>query len=340
MGEPALRTRPTTPRLPGHRDRRTSVSRFADRATRPARGPADMLRWKLLRRGEHRRTDFAELDRMLPGVRDGGAAALASGAPVACWIGHATWAFRLGGQLVTTDPNWSRAIQGVAARLIPPGVALADLPAPDVVAVSHDHMDHMDFPTLRRLGPAPLYVVPLGNGARLRKLGHPRVVELAWWQRHRQGDLEITLVPARHWSMRMPWTRNQTLWGGFVFRGPEGAVYHAGDTAWGDHFADIGRRLGPIDWAMLPIGAYAPRWFMEPQHIDPDEAGAAFQALAARHLLAMHWGTFRLTDEASGEPPQRLRAWWQTQGLPDERLWILDAGEARPLLRVASSSIA
>ena len=147
----------------------------------------------------------------------------------------------------------------------------------------------------------------------------------------RVGELAITLVPARHWSMRMPWNRNATLWGGYVIRGPEGTAYHAGDTAWGDHFAEIGARVGPIDWAMLPIGGYAPRWFMAPQHIDPIEAARAWEALGAGHLLAMHWGTFRLTDEAIGEPPARLRAHWAEHGLDPARLWIADPGEPRAL---------
>lgn len=131
--------------------------------------------------------------------------------------------------------------------------------------------------------------------------------------------------------MRMPWDRNASLWGGFVIKGPEGIAYHSGDTALGDHFAEICRRCGAPDWAMLPIGAYAPRWFMEPQHMNPDDTMAAFAALEARNLLAMHWGTFRITDEAVGEPPERMRALWQAAKLPDDRLWIVDPGESRPL---------
>ena len=119
-----------------------------------------------------------------------------------------------------------------------------------------------------------------------------------------------------------------------MVRGPEGAAYHSGDTAWGDHFATIRERCGKIDWAMLPIGAYAPRWFMEPQHMDPDDAGRAFEALGADAFFAMHWGTFRLTDEAVGEPPERMRAWWNERGLAPERLWIPGVGESR---RLASS---
>jgi len=305
------------------------MAKFEDRATKPVRGPGDILRWKLGRK-EPRRADWEAIDRVRPAVVDGGAAALASGAPCAVWIGHATWAWRLGGKLVVIDPIFSRSISGAVGRLVAPGVPLAELPAPDVVLVTHDHRDHMDLPTLAKLSPDATYLVPLGNGARL---GKRHVVELDWWESHAIGELAITLVPARHWSMRMPWNRNDTLWGGFVITSPEGTAYHSGDTAWGDHFAEIGAKFPAIDWAMLPIGGYAPRWFMEPQHIDPVEAGRAFAALGATHLLAMHWGTFRLTDEAVGEPPERLRAWWDEQAFAHERdrLWILDAGEARAL---------
>jgi L-ascorbate metabolism protein UlaG (beta-lactamase superfamily) len=215
-------------------------------------------------------------------------------------------------------------------------VAVDELPPVDVVCVTHDHMDHMDLPSLRALGDRPLYVVPLGNAPRLLRLGARSVIELDWWQTHAVGDLEITLVPARHWSMRAPWTRNESLWGGYVIRSVDGTLYHAGDTGGGDHFAEIGARVGPIDWAMLPIGAYAPRWFMEPQHCDPDDAGRGYLALGATNFLAMHWGTFRLTDEPIGEPPQLAREFWSRHALPIDRLWLLDVGEARPLIRAGA----
>jgi len=308
------------------------MGKFDERATQPIRGFPSVIKWKL---GKKDPRDAA-LDAVRPQLRTGGAEALARGEACAVWIGHATWAFRLAGKLVLTDPIFSPSISGVAKRLVPPGIELAQLPAADVVLVTHDHRDHMDKPTLAQLPHTATYVTGIGNGDRLRALGHEHVVELDWWQTHELGDLAITFVPARHWSMRMPWNRNDTLWGGFVVRGPEGAAYHAGDTAWGDHFAEIGKRAGPIDWAMLPIGGYAPRWFMEPQHIDPDEAARGFEALGARNLLAMHWGTFRLTDEAVGEPVARLRAWWTARGLPEERLWVLDVGEARKLVGCAS----
>jgi N-acyl-phosphatidylethanolamine-hydrolysing phospholipase D len=303
------------------------MARFDDRATRPSRGPGDLLRWRFGTK-EPRRADWTAIDAVRPAIVEGGAAALARPEATAVWIGHATWALRLGGKLVVTDPIWSPSISGVRSRLVPPGIPLADMPPIDIVLVTHDHRDHMDAPTIAKLPDAATYVVPLGNGSRM---GHPNVIELDWWQSTTIGSLEITLVPARHWSMRMPWNRNATLWGGFVIRAPEGVAYHSGDTAWGDHFADIYAKIGEIDWAMLPIGGYAPRWFMEPQHIDPTEAARACEALHARNLLAMHWGTFRLTDEPIGEPPETLRAWWAERKLPDDRLWILGVGEARAL---------
>jgi L-ascorbate metabolism protein UlaG (beta-lactamase superfamily) len=253
------------------------MARFSHLATQPARGPSHILRWKVLDRLPGRRAprvaNHAELDRVRPGVRDDGARAFAEikGA-AACWIGHASWVLRLGGKHVALDPIWSQRIQGVVPRLVPPGVALDALPKFDVVCITHDHMDHMDLATLARIGKGPRYVVPLGNAARLKKMGLEDVVELDWWQSCAIGDVEITLVPARHWSMRAPWTRNETLWGGYVLRGPEGTAYHSGDTAGGSHFGDIAARLGAIDWAMLPIGSYEPRWFMISQHMNPDDA--------------------------------------------------------------------
>ncbi len=308
---------------------RRPMGRFDDRATVPARGPADIFRWRVIDRLAGRGPQ-GEPGEPAP-LRPYDAAALRDLPASLTWIGHASFLARLGGQRVATDPIWSERIQGVVPRLVPPGVPLAAVPGIDVVTVSHNHYDHLDLPTLKALGPDPLYVVPLGTAGLLKGAGLPRVVELDWWQSTRAGDLEITLVPARHWSMRAPWNRNDMLWGGYVIRGPEGAMYHSGDTAFFEGFSEIARRCGPIDWAMLPIGAYAPRWFMEPQHMDPDDARKAFDLLGAKVFVAMHWGTFRLTDEPLTEPPARIRALWQADGRSAESLWVLDVGETRAL---------
>ena len=306
------------------------MGRFDDRATRPIRGLGDMLRWKILRRGvADARKRPGDPAFKMP-VREPDLALLASARASLTWIGHATFAMRLGGKLILTDPVWGRA-GGLVARQVAPGVAFEALPAADIVLVSHNHMDHMCLPTLRKIGPEALYVVPLGNADLLRKEGLLHVIELDWWETHRLGNLEVTLVPSRHWSMRMPWTRNDMLWGGFVIRGPEGVAYHSGDTAFFDDFAEIGRRAGPIDWAMLPIGAYEPRWFMEPQHMNVDEAVRAYELLGAKTMVAMHWGTFILTDEPIDEPPARLRELCTQRSYGPDKVWLLDIGESRPL---------
>jgi L-ascorbate metabolism protein UlaG (beta-lactamase superfamily) len=307
------------------------MGRFDDRATQPARGPADLLRWRVTDRLAGRRVKDDEPDFVTP-MRAPDLALIASPAPSLTWIGHATFVMRLGGKLIATDPVWSERLT-VIKRKCRVGVPLEDLPPLDLVTVSHNHYDHLDAATIARIGARPLYVTALGNGRWLKKAGATNIVELDWWQSHRVDGVEVTLVPARHWSMRAPWNRNDALWGGFVYRSTDGTAYHSGDTALFDGFTEIGRRLGPIDWAMLPIGAYEPRWFMEPQHMNPEDAGEAFARLGARTLCAMHWGTFKLTDEPLGEPPRRIRKFFADHGLADERLWILDVGETRALTR-------
>jgi len=304
------------------------MGRFDHLATRPIRGPRDILRWKVLDAiaGKNQKdpdgytTPRREPDRSLV---DGSAAQLT-------WIGHATFLLTLGGKRILVDPIFRHRL-GPVARLLPPGPAIDALPPIDVVLVTHNHRDHLDPWSLKRLGPAPEYVVPLGNGDLLRSLGAEKVTELDWWQATTLGALDVTLVPARHWSMRYPWDRNDALWGGFVIRSTEGTAYHSGDTAFFDGFAEIRERLGSIDWAMLPIGAYEPRWFMAPQHMAPEEAVKAARLLDAHYMVAMHWGTFRLTDEPIAEPPERARTAFAALRDRERELWILDVGETRRL---------
>lgn len=306
------------------------MGRFDHRATQPRRGPADILRWKILDPLRGKGIGAPAPEAPTPRRANDGSALRDLPASLT-WIGHASFVLRMGGRFLATDPLWSERIQRVIPRQAPPGVAFEDTPPLDLVLVSHNHYDHLDLPTLRRIGPRAKYLVPQGNARILRDAGLPDVVELDWWETWRDGALEVTLVPARHWSMRAPWDRNDGLWGGWVVRGPEGAAYHSGDTALFDGFAEIAQRCGPIDWAMLPIGAYEPRWFMEPQHMNPDDALAAFRALGAAHFVAMHWGTFKLTDEPLHEPPARIQDLWRAHGLDPARLWLLDVGETRRL---------
>jgi L-ascorbate metabolism protein UlaG (beta-lactamase superfamily) len=322
------------------------MGRYTHLATKPERGPRDLLKWKL----ESRKNKVID-DGFVTPARAYDRSLVESGRASLTWIGHASFLLVLGGLRILIDPVLTPGlgIAGIspARRLAEPGVPLADLLDIDVVLITHNHRDHMDDWTLSRIVAAhslapeklgkksaplrPRFVVPLGNGATLAKLGAGVIGELDWWQSVTVGQVEITLVPARHWSMRMPWDRNEALWGGFVIRGPEGTAYHSGDTAFFDGFAEIGRRFGAIDWAMLPIGAYAPRWFMEPPHMCPEEAAEAAQLVNARTFVAMHWGTFRLTDEPAGEPPVRARAAFRKTRDDEDHLWVLDVGESRRL---------
>jgi L-ascorbate metabolism protein UlaG (beta-lactamase superfamily) len=232
-------------------------------------------------------------------------------------IGHASFCIAIGGgPVLLTDPVWSpraspfRFIGPRRAR--PPGQPLEALPRPDAVLVSHCHYDHLDLATLGRLARmgAPPVVTGLGNAALIRRAGLDRVTELDWWQAHElPGGHRITYLPMRHGSARTLGDACRALWGGFAIESANGArVFFCGDSAWGPHFAEIGERLGPFDAALVPIGAYDPRWFMSSVHMNPEEAMQAHAALRARTSIAMHFGVFKLTREPIDEPTQRLLA--------------------------------
>lgn len=302
--------------------------------SRNPHGLRTVLKWKLgLHEGRKiRAAARAEVPRVQPDL----AAVQTAAHPALTWIGHASYLVQLGGRSLLVDPVFSMRL-AVVPRNGPPGLARAELPPIDVVCVTHNHRDHMDEASLRALGPEPVYVVPRGLGAWFRRARLPRVVELDWWQGCEAGGFEITFVPSQHWSRRGLFDENTSLWGGYVIARDGLRVYHSGDTAWFDGFAEIGRRAGPIDAAMLPIGAYEPRWFMRTQHIDPIEAIAAFRDLGARRFVAMHWGTFKLTDEDLLEPPAMLVEHWDQQGLPTARREIPAIGQSVRLDREPSS---
>lgn len=240
------------------------------------------------------------------------------------WLGHASWLVQLDGVSLLVDPALRPTLFGGIERNVAPGIPIEALPRIDAQLVSHSHYDHLDMPTLAAVG-APVLA---GRGLeRLFRREGLFCTELGWWQSARVGGVTVTFVPARHWSRRGLFDTNRTLWGGFVVQGRAATVYHSGDTAWFDGFAEIGRRFPGLDAALLPIGAYDPAWFMEQQHLNPEQALAAFQALGAGRLLAMHWGTFKLTDEPLDEPPARLEAERLRLGLAPERVRALAVGE-------------
>jgi len=296
-----------------------------DGSSRVSSIPA-ILKWKAGLHHEKRpRTPMTGVP--VPAVQNDGVALRAGARDALTWIGHATFLVQLGGASALIDPVMSPKIAGFIPRNVAPGLAWTALPRIDLVLVTHNHRDHMDAPTLRRLGPDPVYVVPRGLGEWFRREGLGRVVEMGWWQREEIAGIDVTFVPSEHWSRRGLFDINESWWGGYVLERGGIRVYHSGDTAWFEGFRLIGERCGPIDAAMLPIGAYAPRWFMRRQHMDPADALSAFRALGATRFVAMHWGTFKLTDEPLGEPPRLLREIWERENMPQAPLAVPAIGE-------------
>lgn len=251
-----------------------------------------------------------------------------SGPPRLTWIGHASFLGALGGATFLIDPIFSHRAGMSYRRHIPPGIELTDLPRLDALLLTHCHYDHMDRKTIRALPRHTPVVVPLGLERWLRRWGFERITALDWWESTQAGPLRVTLVPSRHWSRRWIADANRTLWGGFVIEGGGESLYHAGDSAWFDGFAEIGGRFPGLLAAMLPIGGYSPAWFMENHHLNPEQAGDAFLALGARNFIPMHWGTFKLTDEPLAEPAERVRRWWNERSAGDgRRLRLMAVGE-------------
>lgn len=252
------------------------------------------------------------------------------------FINHATVLLQLEGWNILTDPIWSERASPFSwwgpKRVCLPGVKFEDLPPIDIVLLSHNHYDHMDLSTLKRLvkDHQPTIYTSKGNQAYLEAKGITSVKELDWWESD-QFSLEYTLhfVPAQHFSSRGLFDYNKTLWGGFVLKGSKRSIYFAGDTGYGPHFEEIKQRLGSPTLSLLPIGAYKPRWFLKDVHLNPEEAVKAHLMLGSKQSLAIHFGTFQLTDEDFDEPLQDLEKELKNHQLTTESFWILQPGEEK-----------
>jgi len=249
------------------------------------------------------------------------------------FVGHSTFLVQTPAGHIITDPVFARRA-GPAGRLGPrrvrnPAVRFCDLPHVTTVLLSHNHYDHCDLATLRELQDCfqPLVITPLGNAPLLRAAGLSRIEELDWWQESRVPGLRTVLTPAQHFSARTPFDRNRALWGGFVFNAGGVRIFFAGDTGYGPHFREVPARVGPLDLALLPIGAYEPRWFMKDVHMNPDEAVQAHEDLGSPQSLGMHFGTFQLTTEGIDEPLRALEAARDARGISRDSFRAPEFGE-------------
>ncbi len=255
---------------------------------------------------------------------------------VATWVGHATFLFQTARGNFLTDPVFSDRVSPVRwagpRRVHPPGLLFESLPRIDAVLLSHDHYDHCDLTTLRRLAAThdPEFLAPWRHRDLLAAAGARKIVELDWWQTHALGGgIAATLAPTRHWTNRFGTPRNHRLWGGFFLDCGARRVWFAGDSGYDrDLFKAIRERCGAPDLACIPIGAYEPRWFMAPMHMNPAEAVQAHLDLGSPCSLAMHWGTFQLTDEARDDPPKALAAARAAAGVEPGAFPILSPGES------------
>jgi N-acyl-phosphatidylethanolamine-hydrolysing phospholipase D len=259
----------------------------------------------------------------------------------ATWVGHATVLVQMAGLNILTDPHFTDRASPVGfvgpKRFVPPGIALQDLPHIDAVVISHNHYDHLDEKTVLRLssqpGGSPRFYVGLGLKKWLNEREITNVAEMDWWDKEVFRGVTFTFTPVQHWSARSANDRFRTLWGGWHAKAaaagmvPGFSFFFAGDTGYSQDFKDVEKRLGAVDLGLIPVGAYAPRWFMGSQHVDPAEAIKVHQDIKARTSIGTHWGTFELTDEPLDEPPKLLAAERAKAGIAPERFFVVKHGE-------------
>jgi len=297
-------------------------------------GLADLAAF-FLRRAANAAAPDVPPDHVMTAV-DAVTALRAAGPESLTWLGHAAFLLRTGGKTILTDPFLSERASPFAGlgpkRYVSPGIPVGALPRIDAIVISHNHYDHLDartiegFPSKEKI----TAVVPTGLGTFFLRRGYRDVRELGWWEETRLGDdLVLAALPANHFSGRTPFDRNATLWASWAIASRTRKVFFAGDTGGGHVFEEIGRRIGPFDLGLVPIGAYEPASIMQPVHCNPEEAVALGRDVRASTLVAMHWGTVVLTDEPPFEPPGRFRAAANRAGYPDSRAWVMRIGETR-----------
>lgn len=306
------------------------------------RGLRDILRWMVWDRLTQRRRPDPSPE-VFPRAMPSHPARVVTPNLAVTWVGHSSFLVQLDGVNLLTDPMWSDRASPLPflgpRRWIPPGLPFDALPPIDAVLLSHNHYDHLDDRTVRRLirrYPDAAWFAPLGVARFVSARGATRVTELDWWDEASLGAMRLACAPARHFSARGWRDRGSTLWCSWSILGPSRRVFFGGDSAYHPEYSRIAERHGPFDVALLPIGAYDPRWFMQGVHMTAEEGVQAYLDLCAPHesanrtvMVPMHWGTFKLTDEPMDEPPRRARAAWQAAALAEGAYWHLAHGETR-----------
>jgi L-ascorbate metabolism protein UlaG (beta-lactamase superfamily) len=262
-------------------------------------------------------------------------AAKVTDALVITYVNHSTFLIQADGLNILTDPVWSDRVSPLSfagpKRMRSPGVKFEDLPKIDLVVISHNHYDHLDISTLKKLNARfqPHFVVPLGVDVFLQQEGLSQTTALDWWDGEGiSNGLKVNLVPAQHFSARGLFDRDKTLWGGYVLQTSFGNLYFAGDTGYGDFFPEIGKRFKPIKIGLIPIGAYKPRWFMSPVHVNPAEAIQIHKDIGAEISFGMHFGTFPLADDGMNEPERDFAKAIQRPENRGENFKLLTEGDS------------
>ncbi|MFT6558850.1 MBL fold metallo-hydrolase [Sneathiella sp.] len=250
------------------------------------------------------------------------------------WIGHSTLLIQFDGINILTDPMFSERASPFSfagpKRYTAPALSIDQLPDIDAVIISHNHYDHMDLATIQAIGNKTKWLVPLGNARLLQEVGITNVIELDWWEKIDFKGMVLTLTPTQHWSARGLFDRFATLWGSWAVQFPaqNRSFWFGGDTGYNDiQFKQIGEKFGPFDLSFIPIGAYAPRWFMKGSHVDPEEAVLIHQDIKSEQSIGIHWGTFVLTSEPVEEPPIALKKALKKAGIPQNSFLALPIGE-------------
>jgi N-acyl-phosphatidylethanolamine-hydrolysing phospholipase D len=259
--------------------------------------------------------------------------------PRATWIGHATVLLQYRDINFLTDPHLTQRPFGldflVSERYTQPALSFKEMPKIDFIVISHNHYDHLDHRTVDMFANSVTWFVPLGLKPWFLERGieSDRVIELDWWESHQfSPEVVVTFTPTVHWSKRTPWDTNKTLWGGWAVDIAGFKSWHAGDTGFSETlFREIGERLGPLRLAMIPIGAYAPRYFMSSSHIDPQQAVKVHLDVRAQQSMPIHWGAFQLTHEPILEPPQQLREELERLSIPLSDFEPLKIGDTKIL---------